>query len=43
MAQGIAGLVQHMILPQDDPMQVRLDGREVIRLQCGQQPIGAVI
>ena len=24
-------------------MQVRLDGREVIRLQCGQQPIGAVI
>ena len=24
-------------------MQVRLDGRKVIRLQCGQQPIGAVI
>jgi hypothetical protein len=28
MAQGIAGLVEHLILPQVDPAQVRLQRRQ---------------
>jgi hypothetical protein len=43
MAQGIADLVQHLILLQVYPVQVRLQHCEVVRLQCSQQPVGAVI
>jgi hypothetical protein len=43
MAQGIACLVQHLILLQGDPVQMRLQCREVVRLQSRQEAIGAVI
>ena len=43
VSQRVTGLVEHLIVPQEHSLQVRLQGRAIIRLERRQEPIGPVV
>jgi hypothetical protein len=43
VSQRVTGLVEHLIVLQEHSLQVRLQGREIIRLERRQEPIGPVV
>jgi hypothetical protein len=43
VAQRVTRLVQHLILLQHHSFEVRLQGREVVRLQRGEKPACSMV